>query len=257
MRSYIAERNRIIDIIEKNDLSIRFQPVFRKDRSVFGYEALSGLKDNRDFPDIPALFRKASETDMIASLDFLCRENAVREASLSNITGQGANLFLNICPESICSPSHRSGLTDEIAERWGRPKERIILEITEESAIKNYELFKGTLSYYRDKGYKIAIDDFGVGYGGLKMLSIIRPDFIKVDRHFISMIDRESVNFAVVDSIVILCRRLNIDVVAEGIEREEELAASERLGIELFQGFHFGLDHKGTRAPAPAVKPLD
>ncbi len=71
--------------------------------------------------------------------------------------------------------AHSVGITDELAEEFGISKDKIILEITEESAIHNCNLFKEAVAYYKKRGYKIAIDDFGAGYGGLKMLSVIEP----------------------------------------------------------------------------------
>jgi diguanylate cyclase (GGDEF)-like protein len=135
-------------------------------------------------------------------------------------------------------PTHRVGITDELADKWSISKERIVLEITEETAIRNCKLFKDTIVYYKKRGYKIAIDDFGAGYGGLKMLSIIEPDFIKIDRHFISNIDKAAVKFNLVDSIASACHRLGIKVIAEGIEQGEELKVVMNMGIELLQGYY-------------------
>jgi EAL domain-containing protein (putative c-di-GMP-specific phosphodiesterase class I) len=140
-------------------------------------------------------------------------------------------------------PTHRVGITDELADKWSISKERIVLEITEETAIRNCKLFKDTIVYYKKRGYKIAIDDFGAGYGGLKMLSIIEPDFIKIDRHFISNIDKAAVKFNLVDSIASACHRLGIKVIAEGIEQGEELKVVMNMGIELLQGYY--LAHPG------------
>src|SRR5208282_4263936 len=146
-------------------------------------------------------------------------------------------LFINICPDTMMDTAHRVGITDELLERSGIPKDRIILEITEESAIHNYKLFKESIEYYRGRGYKIAIDDFGAGHGGLKMLSIIEPDFVKIDQHFVSNIDKAIVKFNLVDSIATACHRMGIKVIAEGIEQQEELEAILNMGIELLQGY--------------------
>ena len=94
------------------------------------------------------------------------------------------------------------------------------------------------MAYYRERGYKIAIDDFGAGYGGLKMLSVIEPDFVKIDRHFISNIDKAIVKFNLVDSIASACHRIGIKIIAEGIEQEEELKVVMNMGIDLLQGYY-------------------
>ena len=143
-------------------------------------------------------------------------------------------------------PAHRDGITDELVEDMGLSKERIIIELTEESAIKDYNLFNRAIERYRGRGYRIAIDDFGTGYGGLKMLSMIEPDFVKIDRYFISNIDQAAVNFNLVDSITTTCHRMGIKVIAEGIETEEELKAVSNMGIELLQGYYL-------RKPSPLL----
>ncbi len=182
----------------------------------------------------------------ISLLDVRCRENAMREASSLSITQNGAYLFINVCPEVLVDPVHSVGITDKLAERYEISKENIILELTEESYVQDYKLFRRALMYYREAGYKIAIDDFGAGYGGLKMLSELTPDFVKIDRYFISGIDTEIVKFNLVDAIVVACHKLGIRVVAEGIERKEELKTAVQLGIDLLQGYYL---HK----PSPEI----
>ena len=253
-----AERTAILELLDSNALTSHFQPVFSsKDGSIFGYEALARLlfAENSPFMNIGDLFRKARELDVISSLDVLCREQAIKNASLMEIAERNAYLFINICPETCLDPAHSSGITDGLAEEWRIPKESIILEVTEESAIHNYNAFREALMYYRDRGYKIAIDDFGAGYGGLKMLSIIEPDFVKIDRHFISNIDKASIKANLVDSIVSACHRMGIKVIAEGIETGEELKVVQNMGIEFLQGFYLGRP-SATLQPGDTKIPL-
>jgi diguanylate cyclase (GGDEF)-like protein len=238
----------LCDLIDSNSLSVFFQPIVSsKNGSVFGYECLSRIKRPDDYPfdDISDLFKNAKELNLISSLDMLCRSNSIKEAAGIGITNKNAYLFINVCPETLMDPDHKMGLTDEIADEFHIPKEKIIFEITEETCIENYKLFKETIAYYRKRGYKIAIDDFGAGHGGLKMLSIIEPDFVKIDRHFISNIDKAMIKFNLVDSMATACHRIGIKVIAEGIETEEELDVVLNMGIELLQGYHIGRPQPG------------
>ena len=237
------ELESILSIMEHKSLTSHFQPICTGDGKVFGYEALARFKEDAGFENIPALFSAAMRTGTIAPLDMLCRENAMREAEAGLLKGKDTHLFINVCPET-CLASAR-GDTNDLVDRYGLSRERIILEITEETAISNYPLLKDSISHYRDKGYHIAIDDFGTGYAGLKMLAVIRPDYVKIDRLFIRNLDKNFVNLAVAESVAVLCRRLGMKVIAEGIERPEEFKFAESLGIELFQGFFIG-------RPAPA-----
>ncbi len=229
----------ILDLIYENRLTVNFQPIFAsRDGSIYGYEALTRIKQDSPFTSISELFQKAKQTETISSLDVCCRENAISQAVAQGMRDTDAYLFINICPETLVDSAYRNGLTDEYAERWGFQKEHIILEITEESAIHNFTIFKQAVDYYRKRGYKIAIDDFGAGYGGMKMLSIIEPDYVKIDRHFISNIDKENMKYNLVDCIVTACHRLGIMVIAEGIERDEELNTVVNMDIEMLQGYY-------------------
>ena len=249
------DREILLDILDSDALTAFFQPIFSsKNGKVYGYEALARINATTPLGSMHTLFKKAIQNGVISTFDVRCRENAIKQAAINGINTQDAYLFINICPETLTDPAHRASITEEIAAEWGVQKDRIILEITEESAIQNYELFKRALGYYKGKGYKIAIDDFGAGYGGLKMLSVIEPDFIKIDRHFISNINLAMIKFNLVDAIVIACHRIGIKVIAEGIENEQELETVLNLGIELMQGFHLarpsdGLSEKTISIP--------
>ncbi|MGV1098384.1 EAL domain-containing protein [Thiovibrio sp. JS02] len=232
-------REMIVCLLDNNGLTSWFQPIFsRRSGEIYGYEALARLQGRT--PDnfhIARLFAQAQALGIISSLDMLCRENALCRAADLGLAGKNSFLYLNICPATLMHPDHKCGMTDTLAENCGIAKEKIILEITEQEAIRNYNLFKRSVDHYRARGYKIAIDDFGAGYGGLKMLSIIEPDFVKVDRHFITNVDRDPVKYNLIDALSTVCHKLGITVIAEGIERPEELAVISGFGIDLLQGY--------------------
>ncbi|MFH1020827.1 MAG: bifunctional diguanylate cyclase/phosphodiesterase [Pseudomonadota bacterium] len=231
-------RGQLLDLIDNNGLTSWYQPVFsRRTGEVYGYEALARLREARTPPfDIGQLFQRAQAEGIISTLDMVCRENAFCRAAELGFAERNAYLYMNICPATLMH-HHRGGETDRLAEESGIAKERIILEITEQEAIRDYDLFQRSVEYYRRRGYKIAIDDFGVGYGGLKMLSLIEPDYVKVDRHFITNIDRDSFKHNLVDAIATVCHKLGITIIAEGVERQEELETIARFDIDLLQGF--------------------
>ena len=235
-----VSRDLLLHLLDTNNLTSWFQPIFSRQNGVIhGYEALARVRDGvaPNF-DISKLFAKAQAEGIIASLDMQCRENAFCRAAELGFLQKNAYLFVNICPGTLIHPDHRGGVTDRLAEDCGIPKDRIILEITEQEAIKNYDLFQRSTEHYRKRGYKIAIDDFGVGYGGLKMLSIVQPDYVKIDRHFIDELDRFPFKYNLVDAMATVCHKLGITVIAEGIERQEELEIVSRFGIDLFQGYY-------------------
>ncbi|MBF0336993.1 MAG: EAL domain-containing protein [Nitrospirae bacterium] len=202
------EKERILDLIDREYLTIFFQPIYSsEDGSIYGYEALTRVRGSESAMNIAELFEKAMATGTITLLDSTCHENAIINASQQGFKNTDAHLFINICPETITDTPRWCEITDHFAGVWGIPRNKIVLEVTEESAIKNYKIFHTMIDVLKGKGYKIAIDDFGAGYGGLKMLSIIEPDFVKIDRHFISNMDKALVKYNLVDAIATACHR--------------------------------------------------
>ncbi len=233
-----TERN--ISTYEKNliysELTVHFQPIFSsKNGKIFGYESLTRHKSKN--LNIENLFIEAKKNGSIFILDMICRRNAFKEASKQRIDGY---LFINICPESLFYPQHEIGITDRFSEEFNFPKNRIVLEITEQTAIKNYEVFIKSVSYYKKRGYKIAIDDFGAGFGSPKLLSLLEPDIVKIDRYFIHTLDENYFSESFIDFTIKACHKLNIMVVAEGIETPNQLSTVINMGADLLQGYYLG-----------------
>ncbi len=227
----------IQDLIDRH-LTSHFQPIVNLEQGkIFGYEALCRTTIPNPFDTIEELFRQAKFCNMILQLDMRCRENGIALSSARGLSGKGSLLFLNICPTSLLCPNHTAGTTGTLANQHGMPKQNIVLEITEQEAVSNYKLFRTAVDHYRSKGFRIAIDDFGAGYGGLKMLSVLEPDFVKIDRHFFKNSQNSNINYNLIDSIATACHRIGIDVIAEGIENENDLRICREIGIDLVQGY--------------------
>jgi diguanylate cyclase (GGDEF)-like protein len=254
-------RPEILELLKYKGLTSWFQPIFSTSTGkIYGYEALARLADPQaDTGSIGDLFARAQAENLTPWLDMLCQENAFRRAVELGMQDSEAFLYVNVCPESLMYQDFSVESAGAVFSR-----EKVVLEITEQEAIRNYDLFKQAVDGYRAKGYKIAIDDFGAGYGGLKMLSIIAPDFVKIDRHFISNIKHDSLKYNLVDAFATVCHKLGIAVIAEGIEQEDELATIIDFGIELAQGFYLErpLPHLSQRvlaasSPRPVAPRID
>lgn len=219
-----------------SDLTVHFQPVFSaRNSKIFGYEAFTRhLSKNIN---IKNLFIKAKKDGSIFLLDMICSLNALTSAFLQQIK---TYLFLNICPETLLNPQHTFEFTNRLTENFDIPKEKIILEITEKTTFKNYDVFLKSVFYYKEQGFKIAIDDFGIGLDGPKTLNLIKPDIVKIDRYYISNIENCLVCKSFVDFIVSSCHAQNIMVVAKGIENQSQLNEVLFLGVDLLQGFYLG-----------------
>lgn len=95
------------------------------------------------------------------------------------------------------------------------------------------------IEYYKQYGFKTAIDDFGAGYAGLNLLAEIQTDYVKLDMALVKNIDQSKARQAIVKGIFQTCSKLSVTIIAEGVERYEELSILQSLGIELFQGYYF------------------
>jgi diguanylate cyclase (GGDEF)-like protein len=222
-------------------LRSHYQPIYSiANGAVFGFEALARLSAPATFSSLEEMFRAAQSTGSLAALDLHCMLTALHCLDTVRFCPSQSYLFINSCPETLMNPDVSFAFIHDSLEALSLSPERIILEITEESVVSNYDLFRNSLNYLRRQGFKIAVDDFGSGYAGLKMLSTIEPDFLKIDRHFIANIDKAIIKYNLVDAIATACNRIGIHIVAEGIERTEELEIIQDLGIEYLQGFLVG-----------------
>jgi EAL domain-containing protein (putative c-di-GMP-specific phosphodiesterase class I) len=117
--------------------------------------------------------------------------------------------------------------------------ENVILEITESEDFAEKQVLFNRLRLLQKFGFKTAIDDFGAGYSGLKLLMEYQPNFIKLDRRLITNIHADKVKQSIFLGIRQMCQYLSIEIVAEGVENRSEYIWLKKAGIELFQGYYF------------------
>lgn len=115
--------------------------------------------------------------------------------------------------------------------------QNIIFEVSEMEKVHDESRLVKIFSYYKQKGFQTAIDDFGAGYSGLKLLSRFIPDYIKIDMELIRNINGDDKKFKIVESIFELGNKLNIQVIAEGVETIQEYRTLKEMGLYLFQGY--------------------
>lgn len=233
------------DLLAEESVTVQFQPIFDlASEALIAYEALTrGPKGSvLEAPD--DLFSCAQSQGLLPELERLCRRKAIE--SFAHLKLKGC-LFLNVSPFALVESD---GAQEEMLQQLhnvGLTVDRVVIEVTEGQRIEDETLFQKTISYYRDLGFQIAIDDLGSGYSGLKQWSELRPDIVKIDRYFIDRGHRNPVKREFLKSIVALARATNTRVLAEGIEQPEELALLKNLGIDMVQGFFLG---------RPSIEPL-
>lgn len=224
------------DIIANERVLSFYQPIVNlRTGEIIGYEALSRGPEKTAFYSPLRLIEHAHEKGKIWDLEMLFRKKAlerIRELDSEKL------LFVNVDPEVIKSPDYRTGLTKEYLEEIGGEESRIVFEITERTAIFDYNAFLSVLNNYRKQGYQVAIDDVGAGYSGLKTINEIRPHFIKIDMDLIRGIDKDAFKQSLIKAFVDTSLTTNIKIIAEGIETKEELKTLILLGVHAGQGYY-------------------
>ena len=213
---------------------IEYHPIIiTATEEVYGYEALArGLRRELRSPEV--LFEVAEEANMLWELSRLLRRRAVE--GMINELGEDQFLFLNIDPHDFDDPTFRNlnpadlGISDP---------GKVVLEITERTAIKDYPRFQEYLAAFREQGFRFAVDDAGSGYAGLGSIANLAPDYIKLDISLISNIDTNFLKQNLVETMVQFAEGQNAKVIAEGVERREEFETVKALGVHLTQGFLF------------------
>lgn len=231
--------------LERNEFRVFYQPVVSLiHKRVIGYEALvrwqhpsRGLLSPIEFLGI------AEETGLIVPLGWWVLNEACREAARWNArraSGHGLYVSVNLSSKQFSQPDLLEHVQQALAE-CGLDPSRLILEMTESVIIENAEVAEALLGQLKHIGVGIALDDFGTGYSSLNYLLRYPIGVIKIDRSFVSGLEQGHRNTTLVRWIVALCRKLEIGVVAEGVETESQHFALKSMGCHYGQGFLYSV----------------
>ena len=226
-------------LMNKGALTTHFQPIVDlNSHEIYGYESLArGVEDDGSLIYPNQLFTWAREGDMLFYLDRACRETSLKTAAVKNIRSK---VFINFIPTAIYDPEHCLASTVRWAKQLDFDPQNIIFEVIESDLISDIGHLKKILDYYKSQGFMVALDDVGSGYSSLNMLAKLLPNIIKIDREIMDHIDTNPTNQSIFKAIVSIAHENNILVLAEGVEREEELSYANSHGAHLAQGYYFG-----------------
>lgn len=225
-------------LLQSKALRPHFQPIVNLNTAkVIAHEALiRGPKGSMlEMPN--ALFQTALESGRTNELELLCRSLSIEQYAKHNLSGK---LFLNVSASLLKNANHNKGFTVELLKRYGLDVDNIVIEISEQHPFDHHGVTENAVNYYRNMGFNIAIDDLGAGYSGLKLWSELKPNLVKIDKHFIRGIDKDAVKREFVKAIYNISQSMGCEVLAEGIETYNELSIIQNIGIHLGQGFFLG-----------------
>ncbi|MDQ7039245.1 MAG: EAL domain-containing protein, partial [Aquificota bacterium] len=238
MNARIAElllmERHLAKAFEKEEFVLYLQPWFDlRDMKVFGMEALLRWR-SEDMGIVPPsrFVPVLEETGLILKVGEWVLSKACRTAR-----SWGVPVSVNISPSQFKDEDFPLRV-ERVLKRHKVSGELIILEITENTLMENVELAGQALRFLKELGVRVALDDFGTGYSSLAYLRKLPVDFLKIDVTFVTDLEHDPEDRAIVEAIVQLAKTLGLKTVAEGIENEKQLGMLRDMGCDLGQGYH-------------------
>ncbi len=233
-------------LLISQDLRIVYQPlVDMVERCVIGYEALTRLPGGQfQSPDL--VFKVAADQGVLWSLERLCRQRALE--TLPPLSDK-QRLFINVEPDSFYDPWLRSPAFLEQLQDVGLEPSRVVLELTERAAVKDYVAMRKVLREVRKLGYPLALDDVGSGYAGLQTIAEIRPDYLKIDMALIRNLHLDPIRRELIRTIRTFADSTGTTLVAEGVETIAELETLAGTGVRCAQGYLFARPDNPPEVP--------
>jgi diguanylate cyclase (GGDEF)-like protein len=231
------QRSEIERILEQRAIEPLFQPVVSLTTGrLIGYEGLARFPDAPDRPP-STWFAQANACGLGPEL-----EAAAIRAALGPVgRPPGTHIAVNVSPSALSTDAVKGVLPDDLSE--------VVIELTEHEVYVGDSLLANSLASLRERGARIAIDDAGAGYAGLKQVMWVRPDIVKLDLELTRAIHSDPVRMALVESLVRFARRVGATVCAEGIESHDDIEVLANLDVPWGQGYAIG-------RPAPPWSPV-
>ena len=224
------------------DLAMHYQPIAHlTSKEVVGFEALMRWNHpDRGWVSPDDFIPLAEQSDLILELGSFALRESIREASkwVSRTRSLRPFVTVNLSAHQFLDPGLVPTIKMLLSES-SLPPEYLILEITESVALINIDETMKVLDQLGSLGVGMALDDFGTGFSSLSYLAKLSPRIIKIDQSFVRPLDESDRNDTLLETIISLGQRLDITMLAEGIETEPQFRRLRRLGCELGQGYLF------------------
>lgn len=199
-----------------------------------GWESFSRGPEGGQFYNPATFFRFAEHIGAVFELDQRCREMAIR--NLGGIDSKQL-LFINTHHMSLNNDLFSPLSTAQFLEEYGLKPENIVLEFSEKQNLSDPSLLRLAIDPYREMGFKVAIDDVGGGDSSLKLLSQVRPGYLKLDASLVRGVDSDPFKRLIVEMLLYLAKKIDAQVIAVGLESECEFSSLVSMGVRAGQGF--------------------
>ena len=230
---------RLRKAISEEQWEIYYQPKFNSSNLIYGFEALIRWKHPEIGMILPLDFIPVAEkSDQIYKIGKFVIDNVCMQTK--EWIDQGYNLIasVNLSAKQLEQDSIIMEIRNALDSSKLHPR-FLEIEITESIMMKNEKKSMNTLNKIKDIGVFLSIDDFGTGYSSFNYLNEMPIDTIKIDKSFVTGIDKEKEKFKITNSIINMANELNINVIAEGVETKDEFKALESAKCSRYQGYYF------------------
>ena len=234
----MKKKEELLSIIEEGRIHPVFQPIVSlRDGQILGYEALSRIDGKTKIQDMEEFFQLGVHYGKTWEIEKLCRKKILQTYAQFPETQKTGKLFINVNPLVMQDEKFKQNYTKKQLEKRGIASEKIVIEVTERNTIDNLQEFQDTMKHYQEEGYEIAIDDVGSCYSGLNVIANTKPRYIKIDMALVRGIDKDPMRQALLKGLVEMANHTSFELIAEGIETEDELEMLMKLGIDYGQGY--------------------
>ncbi len=238
----IQMENHMRNAIKNREFYVEYQPlVDARTEKIIGAEALVRW-NHPELKIIPPLdfIPIAEDTGMILEIGEIVLENAITQMQQWHDKGyHDLKISINISGIQLLQ-SNLEKTIDTILEKTGFDPACLQLELTESTLMQNIELASELLHAFKSRNIQISIDDFGTGYSSLSYLKRLPIDSLKIDQSFIRNIETDKSDKIIVDTVIAMGHSLGLEVVAEGIEKEEQKSYLQKHRCDILQGYFFG-----------------
>ena len=254
LNSELKERQKIREdiknIIVQEEVRTVFQPIVSvKDTEILAYEALTRGPKTSKYELPVVLFSAADAHGYSEELEWLCIAKAIVNFNLNagfmNKTRPGGRsekgvlLFLNVDPKTFMEAGVIVARFTELVKKYNIDPRNIVLEITERTAIADFDSFRTVVDDLKKMGFNIAIDDAGAGYSSLQAIAELRPKYLKFDMVLVRDIDKDFIKQELLKTLLDFANKTNSIVIAEGVETQAEFETVKALGVHYVQGYYF------------------
>lgn len=229
-----------IDLLHQERMVTYFHPIVSSGQQIFAHECLiRGLDLNNQIISPGKLFSTARTLDMLFQLDQRSRLCNVRSVAAAR-PAPNAMFFINFLPTAIYDPNHCLKSTTAAINSSQLAASQFCFEVVESEHVADRDHLKRILTFYRERGFKVALDDMGEGNSSVMSLAELKPDFVKLDGELVRRAARSRFEGHLVRELAHAARNEGITVIAEGIETIDQLDWVHDAGIQFTQGYIWG-----------------